>query len=172
MKHFIVLAVLLIACGKANDLPAMKVEADGLAKNYQVRFDELSRRADAIMQRGNAIGVTNPEAVQASRTFAAAKGKLEQLKTQAKNAPAEIAAIKERMPMQQYYDTTKRSLEDGYTQVNGDFDAVESWITLAEAKPQQVTRREVPAPDQPPAPPPPGNPGAMGAGGTAPPPSH
>ena len=146
----------------------MKIEADGLVKTYQARFDDLNRRADAIMQRGNAIGVTSAEAVQASRTFAASKAKLDQLRAQMKNAPGEIAAIKEKLAMQQYFDNTSRTLREGYTVINADFDAVESWITLAEQTPQQVTRREVPAPDSPPSPPPPGNQGEMGAGGTSP----
>lgn len=149
----------------------MKAEAEGLVKNYQTRFEDLSRRADAIMQRGNAISASAPDAASAVQMFRVAKAKLETLKAQTKNAPGEIAQIKDTAAMQKYFDDATRGLGEGYTQVNADFDAIESWITLAEAKPQQVTRREpvVPSPgSSPPPAPPPGNPGEMGAGGTTP----
>ncbi|HLL25567.1 MAG TPA: hypothetical protein VK427_25700, partial [Kofleriaceae bacterium] len=79
----VVLFLSLAACGKANDLPAMKAEAQGMAKNYQTKLGELDRRANHILQRGNAIGVTSPDAANASHTFATAKGRLEQLKASA-----------------------------------------------------------------------------------------
>src|SRR5512139_2600091 len=83
VKLLLVVASLILglaACGKANDVPAMKTEAEGIVKNYQSRFEDLNRRADSIMQRGNAIGVTSPDAANASRMFAMAKGKLEQIR--------------------------------------------------------------------------------------------
>ena len=174
MKHILVVVLsLLAACGKANDMPAMKAETEGMLKNYQVRVDDLNRRADAIMQRGNAIGVTSPDAANASRLFAMAKGKLEQLRGDVSNAPAELAKLKDKLELRKYIDRTEKSLHVGFTEINADFDAVEAWITQAEARPQQVSSRQpvVPPPPsgQPDAPPAqPGNPGQQGAGGTAP----
>ena len=158
------------ACGKANDMPAMKAEAEGMFKNSQVRFDDLSRRADSIMQRGNAIGVTSPDAANASRLFAMSKGKLEQLKGDMGAAPGELAKLKDKLELRKYIDRKQNDLQDGYLEINADFDAVESWISLAESRPTQVSSRQpvVPPPGNPDAPPP-GNQGQTGAGGNAPP---
>lgn len=149
------------ACGKANDAPAIKAEADGTFKNYKTRLDHLNSRAESILQRGNAIGVTNPDAANASRLFAMAKGKLEQLRGDIAAAPGELAKIKERLELIRFVDRKERELHSGYVEINADFDAVESWITLAESQPARVSSR-------PAVPPPPANPGATGAGGTPP----
>lgn len=172
LHTFVVVALLVAACGKANDVPAIKAEADGTFQNYTTRLDHLNSRAESIMQRGNAIGVTNPDAANASRLFATAKGKLEQLRGDLKAAPAELAKIKERLEVIRYFDRKKRDLHAGWVQINADFDAVESWITLAESQPTKVSARQpvVPPPPSPnpDGPPPPSNPGTTGAGGTTP----
>jgi hypothetical protein len=159
------------ACGKANDVPAIRAEAEGTFQNYKTRLDQLNSRAESIMQRGNAIGVTNPDAANASRLFAMAKGKLEQLRGDIAAAPGELAKIKDRLELIRYFGGKERALQTGYVEINADFDAVESWITLAESRPAQVSSRQpvVPPPSPNPAsPPPPGNPGQQGAGGTTP----
>lgn len=175
MKYILLLALVLAACGKTDDMPAMRAEAEGMIKNYQLRFDELNRRADSIMQRGNAIGVTSPDAANASRLFATSKGKLEQLRGDAGNAPGELAKIKDRLELQRAIDRHSQQFKSGFMQINADFDAVESWITLAENRSTQVSSRQPVVPPPPAAEhhghehaPPPGNPGQHGAGGTAP----
>jgi hypothetical protein len=154
--HTIVVVVLssalaLGACGKPNDVPAIKAETEGMLQSYQARLEQQNRRADSIMQRGNAIGVTNPDAANASRLFAMAKGKLEQLKGDVAAAPGEMAKIKDRLEMIRYFDRKKRDLQTGFIEINADFDAVESWITLAESRPTQVSTRQpvVPNPNPP-----------------------
>ena len=142
----------------------MKAEAEGMFKNTQARFDDLSRRADSIMQRGNAIGVTSPDAANASRLFAMSKGKLDQLKGDLGTAPGELVKLKDKLELRKFIDRKQHELQEGFIEINADFDAVESWISLAEGRPAQVSSR------QPANVPPPGNPGQMGAGGTAPPP--
>jgi hypothetical protein len=157
------------ACGKANDTPAIRVEAEGMFRNYQARLDHLNRRADSIMQRGNAIGVTNPDAANASRLFAMSKGKLEQLKGDIAAAPGEMPKLTDRLELVKYVDKKKQELQSSFIQINADFDAVESWITLAEARPQVASRQPVVPPPSPnPDVQPPGNPGTTGAGGTPP----
>lgn len=166
MKHILVVLIALAACGKANDLPAMRAETEGMLKNYQARFDDLNRRGDAIMQRGNAIGVTSPDAANASRLFAMAKGKLETLRADVVNVATESAKIKDKLELQKLVDRTTKNLQTGWIEINADFDAVESWISQAEQRPTQVSSR------QPVVPPPPGDQGTTGAGGTSPPPSE
>ena len=167
--HTLVVVLSLGACGKANDAPAIKAEAEGTFQNYKTRLDQLGSRADSIMQRGNAIGVTNPDAANASRLFAMAKGKLEQLRGDIGAAPAELTKIKDRLELIRYVDRKEHELLVGYTEINADFDAVESWITLAESQPAQASARQpVVPPPTPNDPPPPGNPGTTGAGGTPP----
>jgi hypothetical protein len=169
----VVLALSLAACGKANDVPAIRAEAEGTFQNYKTRLDHLNSRAESIMQRGNAIGVTNPDAANASRLFAMAKGKLEQLRGDIAAAPVELSKIKDRIELIRYFGRTEHALQTGYVEINADFDAVESWITLAESRPTQVSSRQpavVPPPPSPNpnGPPPPANPGQQGAGGTTP----
>jgi hypothetical protein len=149
VKHILVVLIAVAACGKANDIPAMRAETDGMLKNYQARFDDLNRRADAIMQRGNAIGVTSPDAANASRLFAMSKGKLETLRADVAAAATESAKIKNKLELQKLVDRTEKNLETGYIEINADFDAVESWITQAEQRPAQISSR------QPVVPPPP-----------------
>jgi hypothetical protein len=150
----------------------MKAEAEGMFLNYGKRLADLRGRADAIMQRGNAIGVTSPDAANASRLFAMSKGKLEQLDADVKASPGELTKLKDKLEMRRYIDRKSHELEVGYIEINADFDAVESWITLAEQRPTQVSSRTpvVPPPNPDPNAPPaqPGNPGQQGAGGTAP----
>lgn len=156
MKHLLVVLIAVAACGKANDIPAMRAETEGMLKNYQGRFDDLGRRAEAILQRGNAIGVTSPDAANASRLFAMAKGKLETLRADVTAAAGETAKAKDTIELQKMIDKTQKNLEEGYIEVNADFDAVESWITLAEQRPAQVSSRQPVVPPPPAdAPPPP-----------------
>ena len=168
----VVLALSLAACGKANDVPAIRAEAEGTFHNYKTRLDQLNSRAESIMQRGNAIGVTNPDAANASRLFAMAKGKLEQLRADVAAAPGDLNNIQDRIELIRYFGRKEHALQTGYVEINTDFDAVESWITLAESRPTQVSSRQpvVPPPPSPnpDGPPPPGNPGQQGAGGTTP----
>lgn len=165
-SHIFVLALGLAACGKANDIPAMKAETEGMMKNYDARFEDLNRRAEAIMVRGNAIGVTSPDAQTASRLFATAKNKLDSFRNDIKSSSGELAKVKTQLELQKYIDRSEAKFEPGYIEINADFDSVESWITLAEQRPAQVSQRETPAvPPPPPA-------GTTGAGGTAPPPSE
>jgi chromosome segregation ATPase len=162
--YTLVLLIAIAACGKANDLPAMKEEAGGLVKNYQARFEELATRATSIEQRGNAIGVTTPDAREASQLYARAKARLEKLRADLRNAKAEIDPIKDRMQMRRWLDDSERKLEDGFTEINADFNAVESWLTIHEGGQRgQVSRAPAPV-----VPPPTGQPAQTGAGGTTP----
>ena len=165
--YTLVLLIAVAACGKANDLPAMKEEAGGLVKRYQEHFELLAKRASMIEQRGNAVGVTTPEARNASQVYARAKGKLEQIRGDLRNAPTEIAAVKERLEMRRWFDRMERQLEDGSIEINADFSAVESWLTVHERRTTQVSGRAT-VPVTPIVPPPTGTSNQMGAGGTTP----
>ncbi len=153
--HIVCLLLSIAACGKANDVPAMRAEAEGLVKNYAARFDELDRRANEIMRRGNAIGVTSPDAANASRLFATAQGKLKDLEGIVTTAPNEIKNAKDKLEMQRLLDSYQGRLEEGFTEVNSEFNAVEDWISVAEQRPQQVSHNESSTPATPAVPPPP-----------------
>jgi hypothetical protein len=165
-----------VACGRANDLPAMRTEAEGIVKNYAARFEDLNRRAEAILQRGNALRVSDPDGQAASRLFGAAKSRLDEMRNLVTTAGAKItAASKDRLAMRELTDKLAREMRDAHTTINADFDAVESWMASAEARPQQISRapdaKAAPPVVPPPPPsevPPPGQPGQQGAGGTVP----
>ena len=165
--YTLVLLIAVAACGKANDLPAMKEEAGGLVKRYHEHLELLAKRASGIEQRGNAVGVTTPEARNASQIYARAKAKLEQLRATVRNAPTEIAAIKEPVEMRRWFDRTEKQLVDGSIEINADFSAIESWLTVHERRKNQVSGRAN-APVTPIVPPPTGTANQMGAGGTTP----
>ena len=165
LTTLICLIIAIAACGRANDIPAMKEEAEGLVKTYGARFDELARRAEAIDTRGRSISVTTTDERNSSQVYATAKGKLAQLRGTIANAKSEIeSATKDKLAMRRVLDRLEKDLEEGFIEVNADFDAVEAWLTLAEQRQgaQQVSR------GNPPVPPPPGGQGQMGAGGTSP----
>lgn len=164
--YTLVLLIAIAACGRANDLPAMKEEAEGLVMTYAARFDELARRAESIDERGRMISVTTADERASSQIYATAKGKLAQLRATVANAKSEIeSASKDKLAMRRLLDRLEKDFENGFIEVNADFDAIEAWLTLAEERQgrQQVSRGNTPVP------PPPGGPGQSGAGGTSPP---
>lgn len=149
--HIVVLSVLLAACGKANDVPALGAEAQGLVKNYAAKLEDLNTRANAIMQRGNAIGVTTPQAQTVSRMFSAAKGKLDELRNAVSAAPPEIdnaTRAKDKLAMQKLLDGYTEKFGNGFIEINGDFDAVESWLAFAEAA-RSAGQIQLPPPSAP-----------------------
>ena len=148
--HTLFLCLALAACGKANDLPAMQAEGQGMVKNWTERFEDLERRSDAIMKRGNDLekrnGGVSPEGQRAIGLFKTAAQKLESLKGVIGTATNDIPKTKTAAEMQKTLDSVGERLEDGYTEINADFSAVESWLTLAEAQPApQVSKNETPA---------------------------
>ena len=162
-----VLLLAIAACGRANDLPAMKEEAEGIVKNYGARLDELARRAESIDARGRTISVTTTDERNSSQVYATAKGKLAQLRATVANAKSEIdSSSKDRLALRRVLDRLEKDLKNGFIEVNSDFDAVESWLTLAEQR--QGSQASVSRRGNTPVPPPPGGPGHMGAGGPSP----
>lgn len=128
-------------CGKTSDLPHMQQEASGMVVNYAARFDDLRRRGEAIMQRGNSLGVSQTEAQVPLQVFGAAMNRLDGLSKRATAATAEInslAAKGDRLALQRLSDSLRTELRSGFTEINADLDAVESWISIAEQRPRQV----------------------------------
>ncbi|MDQ3296399.1 MAG: hypothetical protein M3619_07440, partial [Myxococcota bacterium] len=80
-------------CGKTSDVPHLQEEAVGMIKNYSIRFDDLRRRGEAIMQRGNSLGVSQAEAQVPLQTFGAAMNRLDTLRTRATTATTEINSL-------------------------------------------------------------------------------
>jgi len=112
----------------------MQAETQGMVKNWAERLDDLGRRADAA---------------NASRMFATAKSKLDEMRGMIGTATNDIPKIKDKLELQKAFDKYSEHLQEGYTEINGDFDAIEAWITLAEAKPAQVSKSEPAVPPPP-----------------------
>ncbi|MBA3397197.1 MAG: hypothetical protein H0T89_31500 [Deltaproteobacteria bacterium] len=154
-------------CGKTSDVPHLQEEAVGMIKNYSIRFDDLRRRGEAIMQRGNSLGVSQAEAQVPLQTFGAAMNRLDTLRTRATTATTEInslAAKGDRLELQRLSDSLRNELRSGFTEINADLDAVESWIAIAEQRPRGQVAGGVPGAGDPSAP----APGGAEAGGSAP----
>lgn len=125
----------LTGCGREANLPAMQEEANGLVKDYAARFEWLARRADALNARGNALGVTRPDAAAAGQMFSSAVQELKSLRETAASAPAQInaaAANGKQAELQRLLDSLDIQFGNGWTVVNAKLDAVESWIVNAE----------------------------------------
>lgn len=163
----IALTPVVAACGKASDLPHLQEEANGIVANFKPRFDDLQRRGEALMQRGNALGATASDGNAARQTFGTAMTKLQNMRQRLQAAPAAIntAATKGRIDLQREMDGLRSELTSAFTEINADLGAVENWIQLAEAaKPTGGAAKTQPVVPPPPA----GDAAPVPEGGAAP----
>ncbi len=151
--------VLSGGCGKTSDLPHLQEETAGMVTSYAARFDDLRRRGEAIMERGNSLGVSQAEAQVPLQIFGAAMNRLDALRTRATTATTEIkslAAKGDRLALQKLGDSLRTELRSGFTEINADLDAVESWISIAEQRPRGQVAARAPGSGDPAAPAPTG----------------
>lgn len=133
---FVPLLVLLAAsgCEKTNDVPHLKDEALATAKDYQQRFDELTRRADTIGRRINALPPDTLNSADAKRVYARAMAELEEYHGYLRQVPIRIqAGVTNGSPdeLPKLIDEMHSRLEDGVIETTWELSAVESWIAVA-----------------------------------------
>jgi hypothetical protein len=142
-------------CEQVNDMPRLQDEALEVAKAYQGRFDELTRRADAI--RPEQLG-----AADARSTYGQARETLDQLRNELRQVPLTVKeGAKSGHPevLQKLIATMRARFEAGVIDTTWKLAAVESWVAMAEhpgGGPPPAASPPEPVPDEPP----PGDPGS------------
>jgi len=124
-------------CEKTNDVPHLKDEALATAKDYQQRFEELTRRADMIGRRANALPLETPNSVDARRVFARAMAGLEEYRGYLQQVPTRVqAGVTNGSPdeLPKLIDELHKHLEDGVIDTTWGLSAVESWVAVAEQR--------------------------------------
>jgi hypothetical protein len=173
MKQFLCLLVVLglAACGKTNDVAELHDEAMGVAKYYQPRLDELAKRANAIVRRGN-VPADAPGLAEARARLTEAGKKLGELqsivapaaggKSEVEKQADELAKAGNVADLDKLVADTRNRLDEGTLEVNDAFTTVENWLSATEERMKQNPAANPPAPN-PEAPPPAPTPEAAGS---------
>lgn len=192
MKRLLLIAVVLAACGKSNDVSTLHQEAVELASYYQPRLDAADKRVQSIFKRGTTIPANLPGIEEVGRRLTEARDTIVQLRGIVAKGPdgksavekqADLAAKDRKVEeLDKLVQDTEETLDRGLRIVNDDLASVESWIALYD---QGITRQEpsaappptIPTPTEPaPAAPAAATPPQTGAGqppaATAQPPKH
>jgi hypothetical protein len=166
MKRCLLLAVVLVACSKSNDVSTLRHEAVSVAKYYDGELDGLDRRVQSIFKRGTTIPANLPGIEEVGKRLTEARDTLIQLRgivhpgpdgksAVEKQADLAVAAndkkkldVDRRADLEKLVDDTESTLEHGTMVVGDDLNSVESWIALYD---QGINRAGGPMP-QPPAP--------------------
>jgi len=125
---FAVFALAAAGCEKVNDVPRMQDEALAVAKAYQIRFDELTRRADAI----RLDKLTAPEPRWA---FGQARTTLDRVRNELQQAPLTVqdkAKTGNPDELLKLIDTMRQRFEGNVVDTASKLSAVESWLALSE----------------------------------------
>jgi hypothetical protein len=177
MKQHVLLFVAAIAaaagCGKPSDLRPMQEEANGFARSYEERVTALDRRAQDLLKRGEKLQL-GPDSEPASDQLGdLLRVLIPGMQAALREAPARIDRIvkdekldepKKLHELRSYTDQIQLRLTNDWIRANAKLDAVEAWLSRAEARPR-VSRPEPAAPPPAAEPPPPGS---DAAGGTLP----
>lgn len=154
------LAVLLVllgapACDKPNDLPRMQDELLASVQEYQARFDELKRRADAIEPRTHALPQDTATA-SALHTLGLARTAIEQCLGQLSQVPqllpAWLSSKDVRSPLQAWLSDQRHELEATAIEATSEIEAVESWTFVAEQRAEAPRSAAAPPTPEPAAP--------------------
>jgi hypothetical protein len=122
-------------CARANDTPRLQEEARQVAQLYGEQFDELAHRAEELSKRGNTVRADAATADAAKATYRNAITKIEDARQILKDVPTRIAAgVKsdDRDALPKLIDSLRERFEHDVVEVNGELDAVDSWIANAE----------------------------------------
>jgi len=151
------LALSLAGCQKSPDLGRVKEETLELVKVHVKALDQLQRRSDALLQRGQTLGAKtrgNSQGIaDAGRILTEARAKLDQLRGLAQSAPKSVEEAMKAGNDEEMYklsDEMVEKLEDGATLVRADLDAVEQWLAIAEGRPAPAAPVPPPTPPTPP----------------------
>lgn len=122
-------------CARANDTPRLQEEARQVAQTYGEEFDELAHRAEELSKRGNTVRADAAASDAAKVTYRNAITKIEDARQILKDVPTRIAAgvkSEDRDALPKLIDSLRERFEHDVIVVNGDLDAVDSWIANAE----------------------------------------
>ncbi|HEU4732368.1 MAG TPA: hypothetical protein VFT22_30950 [Kofleriaceae bacterium] len=134
------------ACDKGNDVPRMQAEALEIAKSYQARFDDLSRRASAIPR-------DRLSTADAQWAYGQAISTLDRFRNELQQVPVMVqAGAKSGNPeeLEKLIDSMHERFEAGVIDATAKLSAVESWLAIAEHQGGQTPRTPDPGPGETP----------------------
>ncbi|HET7503556.1 MAG TPA: hypothetical protein VFK02_21185 [Kofleriaceae bacterium] len=148
----------MAACDKGNDVPRLQAEALEIAKGYQARFGELTRRAQAIPRERLSTSDAQWAFGQAISTLDRFRNELQQVPVMAE-AGAKSGNPEE---LEKLIDSMRGRFEAGVIDATAKLSAVESWLAISDRQGGQ-SRAPDPGPGEPAAPAPGETPPAPGS---------
>ncbi|HSD91132.1 MAG TPA: hypothetical protein VLB44_26600 [Kofleriaceae bacterium] len=159
MKRLILLAAILAACSKSNDVQTLHREAANVADYYQPKLDALDKRVQDIFKRGTTIPANLPGIEEVGKRLTEARDTIVQLRGIVAKGPdgksavvkqADLAAKDRKIDdLHKLVEDTEATLERGTRVVEDDLWAVESWIALYD---QGINKATAPTPEVAPQP--------------------
>lgn len=142
---FVVALAVIPACGKHNDVAALREEAVQTAKYYQPKVDELQARVDAIFARGKSIPGNLPGIEDVGRRLQEARDTLQKLRGVIGTTPTDkVSAVEKQADeaakagkvadLRKLVHDTEELIDSSLTVVNDDLDSVEAWIANYDRK--------------------------------------
>lgn len=170
MKNFMVIvALVLSACGKQNDVPILEKEAVTLVKHYQPKVEKLLQRLDELFKKGERIPDTVPAVQDVALRWAEARDLTTKLNGIVGKGPDGKSAVEKQAEalakenkvedLRKLVHDTRVTLENGITAIQANLGAVESWIAQYDRQAMAMPEEET-DPTDPPAPAPAPAPGA------------
>ena len=146
LPALLLVAALVPACAKTNDVPALRARADEIAAYYKPKFDFDANRVLDIVRRANVVPKNMVGADEAQRAGIDARDELMKLqrelvedpKAAHKIADDETKSIEERTRLlERFVHDEQRRLDEGSVFVDENLSEIESWleITLRNAPP-------------------------------------
>jgi hypothetical protein len=129
------LAALLAApaCSKANDLPVLQESAVAIVKYNRPKLDAFQQRFDAISRR---LADHPPSSQDVAQVLAEVRKGLSELHEKDRTIEAEAASLAKdgkAEHLANLVDKTAKEYEDASIVMNDDLNALESWVSRAEA---------------------------------------
>jgi hypothetical protein len=138
------LSLAAAACGKSSDLRPLKEETVGMIVHYAEQVSALELRRQDLIQRGATLLQKDEARPVKAQLDVVSTQLLPGLQTAVKAAPSRIDGVEKDgklddpgkvAALRAYASETEERLADGWMLANAKLDAVEAWLTRAEARP-------------------------------------
>src|SRR5512147_2314392 len=123
MKRLILLAAILAACSKSNDVQTLHQEAVDVASYYQPKLDALDKRVQDIFKRGTTIPANLPGIEEVGKRLTEARDTIVQLRGIVAKGPDGKSAVQKQADLavkdrkiddlEKLVDDTEETLERG-----------------------------------------------------------
>jgi hypothetical protein len=159
-KALLLTSLVLGACEKSNDITQLHEDAIATAKWYAPRVDDMTKRRDAIFQRGRNVPGNLPDVPDVVKLIGESSEKINEMKaivTPGSDGKSPLEKQADQLlkdgkidELGKLVDENNEKLDEDWTIVNGDLAHVEGWLWHYEQA-HTATGPRVSAPPQPPA---------------------